>query len=226
MTPNFQSRSAALKLLCVHIPPTGQQRGVDGGSLPHVATSLRRRRPHGSRLNAVYKFDCKAGQWPARVHQGGVSALLPYTRMGLGCCRCRPTLAVHSMPGRVPSCSRIARQQRLLPCCVGRIQRRASCRAAESCLLCMSPIDRRCTATCRQGSAAAEGTPSDFVDRLVSYLSAGDERAGVCRIVRVFPATPCFVEHSDVWLPYIERMHMGKLYRSYRSGGGSYRFGV
>ena len=79
----------------------------------------------------------------------------------------------------------------------------------------MSPIDRRCTATCRQGSAAAEGTPSDFVDRLVSYLSAGDERAGVCRIVRVFPATPCFVEHSDVWLPYVERMHMGKLYRSY-----------
>ena len=49
----------------------------------------------------------------------------------------------------------------------------------------------------------------------MSYLSAGDEQAGVCRIVPVFPATPCFVEHSDVWLPYVERMHMGKLYRSY-----------
>ena len=44
----------------------------------------------------------------------------------------------------------MTRQQRLLLCCVGRIQCRASCRAAESCLLCMSPIERRCTATCRQ----------------------------------------------------------------------------
>ena len=115
----------------------GQQRGSDGGSLPH----LRRRRPHGSTL---CEFDCKAGQRPARVHQGGVSALLPYTRMGLGCSRCRPTLAVQSMPRRVPS-SRGSNA-----CCVGRIQRRASRRAAESCLLCMSPIDRRRTAACRQ----------------------------------------------------------------------------
>ena len=32
------------------------------------------------------------------------------------------------------------------------------------------------------GSAAAEGTPSDFVDRLASYLSAGDEPAGATAV--------------------------------------------
>lgn len=54
--------------------PHPTNRATTRGRWRLVATSLRRRRPHGSRLSAncsaLCEFDCKAGQWPARVHQG------------------------------------------------------------------------------------------------------------------------------------------------------------
>ena len=52
------------------------------------------------------------------------------------------------------------------------------------------------------GSAAAEGTPSDFVDRLASYLSAGDEPAGAT-------AVPGGVQPPPAPSPWANLTHLG-----------------